>query len=436
MSPRYHRLPRSLFDALAVGGGGTAAIRELAAGQYSKHVILLCGVLSAARSAGSEQYRLACRGYELLAAVQLRNPAAAGTIIRYPSVGAWARRTIRASRGGQAWPGAELSGLGAVAAAAAIMARTSAEIEVGTTGGKVVLPAIGAATAGGNTAVVRSSHGRAEVWSAGRRVAIPVDPQENASGWLALRRVRVGRLDLVIDDLDPFRMPTSAGLLPRLTEVEFAKWEATLRDAWSLLEVQHPDIAAEVAEAVSVIVPCAHNSDRQLSSSSAETFGAISMSRPVDPRTCAVTFAHEVQHLKLFALIDIAALTLPDDGRLYYAPWRDDPRPIDGLLQGAYAHLGVCQFWRRQRQFETGTAVLRAHSEFARWRTAAAQVVGTLQSSGRLTPVGLDLVRGMAKTLASWQSEPIPADAQALARHEAELHLTRWQANYGTLPAS
>src|SRR5581483_603165 len=61
---------------------------------------------------------------------------------------------------------------------------------------------------------------------------------------------------------------------------------------------------------------------------------------------CAVTLAHELQHLKLGALLDIVTLALPDDGRRYYAPWRDDPRPLGGLLQGAYAYFGVSGFWR------------------------------------------------------------------------------------------
>ena len=96
MSAGFHRIPRRLFDGLAAGGGGAEAVRELAAAQYSKHVILLRGVLAAAGAAGQEQARLASQGYALLAAAQRRDPAAADAVIRYPSVGAWALRTARA----------------------------------------------------------------------------------------------------------------------------------------------------------------------------------------------------------------------------------------------------------------------------------------------------------------------------------------------------
>ena len=90
------------------------------------------------------------------------------------------------------------------------------------------------------------------------------------------------------------------------------------------------------------------------------------MSEPPDPETCACTLTHELQHVKLCAVLDIVRLTVPDDGRRrYYAPWRDDPRPVAGLLQGAYALVGVTEFWRRRRQLAAGAAQLRADGEFA-----------------------------------------------------------------------
>jgi HEXXH motif-containing protein len=46
-------------------------------------------------------------------------------------------------------------------------------------------------------------------------------------------------------------------------------------------------------------------------------------------------------------LLDIVRLTLPDDGRRYYAPWRGDACPIVGLLQRAHAFVGVTEFWLR-----------------------------------------------------------------------------------------
>jgi uncharacterized protein len=435
VNPRYHCISRDLFDALAAGGGGPDGIRELAAAQYSKHVILLHGVLTTARDAGHEQYAYARHGYDLLAAVQRHDETAAKEAIRYPSVGAWALRTIQACRADRSLSGAEPGGLGAVAAAAAIRAGLAAEIEVTAPGGMVSLPSMGVARVGSRTAVVRIAGGSGQIYSADRRVAIPADPHSDAPGWVGLHRIQASPFDVIIDDLNPFRMPALGNLASRLSDVEIGKWNAVLHDGWLLLETRCHAVAAEVASAIAVVVPLTMSAHGQVSSSSPETFGAIAMSLPPDPYTCAVTLAHEVQHLKLSALLSLIQLTMPDDGRRYYAPWRDDPRPISGLLQGAYAYIGVSGFWRQQRRLTMGAERLRADREFARWRASAAQAVETLTSSGRLTPAGAAFVHGMEKTLKGWQGEPVPVGAQALARRESELHLARWQSNNGPLPA-
>lgn len=414
----HHRLPRGLFAELGRGRGGIAAMTELVAAQHSRHIHLLGGVRRSARGD-----RFAAQGYELLAEVQRIAPHAAEAVIRHPSVGAWALRALSPD---QTRPGAGASGLSAVAAAAAIRAEMTTEIEVPVSDGTVMLPSLGLATAGGDVAVVRTSP--PSVCSAGQAVALGRD----STDWQGLRQIRAGGLDTLIDDLDPFRMPAGANLASRLTATETAEWEAALRDAWPLLA---PGTAAEISAATRVIVPCLAPPGGYVSSSSPENFGAIAMSRQPDRYTCAASLVHEIQHQKLSALLDLVELTLPDDGRRYYAPWRADPRPASGLLQGAYAFLGVSGFWRRARH-TAGDDRVRWHAdtEFARWREASARVVHTLLDSARLTLAGQDFVVEMRRVLDAWRSEQVPAEAVALAHREAELHLSRWQADNGPVP--
>lgn len=433
---RYHSVPQDLFDALAAGGGGGTAARALAAAEWSKHVTLLRGVLAAAQVAGGEQTVLARRGYDLLAEVQRYDSVAAGTVIRNPSVGAWARRAILTSGGGSAvMVTAQPGRLSAVAVAAAIRAGLPAEIEVPVSGGSVMLPTLGTAQAVGSTAVVRTAPGSTQVCSGEGKIELPDDPHQDAAGWQGLRRVQAGSLDVLIDDLDPFRMKPSESLAPRLNAVDASKLAGALQAAWELIESHHASVAAEIAAMVTVIVPYLTPSHGQVSASSAENFGAIAVSSSDDPISFAATLAHETQHLKLCALLDIVALTLPDDDQRYYAPWRADSRPISSLLQGAYAFLGVAAFWRRQRQLAEGDALLRADTEFARWRAASARVADTLFSSDRLTSTGQKFVRRMQFTLSQWQGEPVLPAAQAIAQRVADLHQARWELDNGRLPA-
>ena len=438
MSVRIHRIARSLFDALAEGGGGAEAIRELTSAQYSKHVILLRGVASAARAAGPVQERWASNGYGLLAEAQQRDRVAADAVIRYPSVGAWALHAARTLGSGPsdhvedpAGPAAEPGSLSAVAAAAAIRAGLSAEIDVPVTGGAVVLPSLGAADVDAESAIVRITPERSAIVWPGGEIPVSANSGPSAPGWSGLRVIKAGPAEFRIDDIDPFRMPAAPFLAPRISAAEAGAWDQAFGPALELLERHHPLVFSEVTAAISVVVPLLAPDSGRVSSSSPETFGAVALSKPADPCKLAETLAHELQHVKLSALLDIVPLTVPDGSRRFYAPWRNDPRPVSGLLQGAYAFLGVAGFWRRQRHLESGDAWLRASAEFARWRSAAGQVAATLLASGQLTSAGTDFVKGMALTLESWQDDPVPEEARTLARCEAEEHLAAWQAANG-----
>jgi HEXXH motif-containing protein len=433
----HHSLSAEQFAALARGGGGQDAIGQLVAGQRSKHLILLSKVAELARRGDYRDDALGVAGYQLLGQVQRRDPAAAAEVIGYPSVGAWALHVIRssqartesaptdpASAADAALPGVRPSGLAAIAATAAIRAGLDAEIEVPVLGAGVLLPSLGTAEAVGGTAVVAAKE--AEVRSGNLRVRVrPGEP-----GWRELRRATVGPLSVLVDDLDPFRMPAPDGeLAERLTPSQVAEFRAALRAAWPMLS---PASAAEIAAIVRVIVPYQGPTSGSASTSSPQVFGTVAMSRPPDRYTCAETLVHETQHLKLCALLDLVSLTRPDDGQRYYAPWRPDPRPASGLLQGAYAFLGISGFWREQRQAAPEPEVRqRAHAEFARWRDGAAAVAVTLLRSGQLTGSGETFVETMASVLDEWLRESVPADALEVARRKSERHQVQWQANNG-----
>jgi HEXXH motif-containing protein len=435
MELRYHAIPRDVFDALAGGGGGPTAISVLAAAEHSKHDILLRGVLAAAQAADATQARYASVGWEVLNEANRRDRDAAARVMRYPAVGAWAVSTLSAPDTDGRAPGAVPARLAAVAAAAAVRSGLDVEVPVLPVAGVVSLPSLGAARVAADSAVVHSHPGGAEVrWPHGR-VEIPLGGHPDTRGWLGIRDCRAGNLEAVIEDLDPFRMPAEAGgLAPRLTAWQARDWQRALQQGWEVLAAGQPAIAAEVAAAISVIVPLRRSVNGHLSSSSPDTFGALAMSEPQDAEACACALTHELQHVKLCAVVDIVKLTSADDGRRYYAPWRDDPRPVAGLLQGAYAHIGVTEFWRRRRQLTTGAAQLRADGQFALWRAGATRVIDTLLASDGLTLDGTDFVRRMMETARSWMGEPVSAHAQAFALREARSHLARWERRHGPVP--
>jgi HEXXH motif-containing protein len=431
-----------MFAALAAGGGTKVAVETLADVEYSKRLVLLRGVVERAAASGHPAAADAARGFQLLSALQEEAPAAVDDVLRYPSTGAWAQRTVRGLMTGSAGsPGPTPGRLEALAAAAAVRAGVRRTVEVTVEDGALSLPSLGAAAVSPGRATLRVSGTGTEITAAdGRTVNIPTDPHGDAPGWHGLRRLTTraeGRtLDLLIDDLDPYRMPTMSNVADRLDANEVRRWTTALAPAWEALVRHHRVVADEIGAGLRVLTPLSPPDDGQVSATAPDTIGCAAMSTPPSARSMAVTLAHEIQHGKLAVLLELVDLTLPDDGSRYYAPWRDDPRPVSGLLQGAYAYLGVTGFWRRQRAHETGEAAADAHTEFARWRTAVHLVVRTLLTSGGLTREGTTFVSGIYRTLQSWDDEPVPATAAAQARRDEERHRAHWRRKNGELPST
>ena len=177
-----------------------------------------------------------------------------------------------------------------------------------------------------------------------------------------------------------------------------------------------------------MIVPLTSHAETDLiTATSPAAFGAIATSWPPDPVTLAETLVHEFQHVKLCGLLDLVPLAT-SGGEQVYAPWRRDPRPAGGLLQGIYAHLGIVRFWAAQRHAETAPDdILRAQVQFARWRPAIETAIDTLRQTGCLTPEGerfIALARAEGQRLAG---EPVPDHALQIAREASLDHQLTWQ---------
>jgi hypothetical protein len=245
---------------------------------------------------------------------------------------------------------------------------------------------------------------------------------------------RAGYELLVTDDayLDRYTLPMSADL----DAGQLEQWRQRVGSAFGVLVRQHRWAAGPVAAGVGVIVPLTPHSETDLiTATSPAAFGAIATSWPPDPVTLAETLIHEFQHVKLCGLLDLVPLAT-SGGDKVYAPWRRDPRPAGGLLQGIYAHVGIVRFWAAQRHAETEPDdILRAQAQFARWRPMITAAVDTLRQTGSLTAEGerfAELVRAAGERFAD---EPVPDDAVQVAREASLDHWLTWQIQHMAVDA-
>ncbi|GHH54181.1 aKG-HExxH-type peptide beta-hydroxylase [Lentzea cavernae] len=144
---------------------------------------------------------------------------------------------------------------------------------------------------------------------------------------------------------------------------------------------------------------------------------------PSDATDLAATLVHEHQHIVLGGILHLAQLYENDRTERIYVPWRDDPRPLSGALQGVYAFFGVTAFWRSTAQ--AGGSRL-ATFEFAHWRGQTWRTLRTLRRDATLTEAGRRFLDGVAEVLGPWQHEPVPEDVLELADLLAADHRAGW----------
>lgn len=441
-----HLLPLASFDMLASGSGDPAIVGSLWTSERSRRLLLLKALLDEADQHPELLGPLppAADAWEVLISAQAVAAEAVDSILLHPQVGGWAAYSLRRLRGGAKsdlplW--VDFGGIHALALTAAARAGLTWETQLPLRRGQAILPTLGlasfpdspsAAVAQGET-----QYGRVWLLAGGCKVEVPADHMADADGWYGLRRLQVGDdipLTVWLDDLDPFRdlgYPVSAD---RLSDADVGRWRAVLADAWDLLCHGHPTDALAISKGVVSLVPLPPEDGWDTrSASSGEAFGAVMVSTPPDPETLAVALVHEFQHVVLGALLHLVQLVRENDPapgapkKNYYAPWRDDSRPLGGLLQGVYAFLGIARFWRRHRLSVSGAEAALAHYEYGYARGQTHEALGIMRSAGDLTERGRALIDGLDAELAPWMDEPLPAEIARMVALTADSHRVRWR---------
>lgn len=399
-------LPADAVHQLAHGYGDAKAIAHLSRFQRSLQILLLAKVFAAAEGNSGPRQEMVDAAIAVLKSLDGTHKAALHEVLAHPYTSVWALRCLDDAQSGHPDPDG-FAHLAALAAATAIRAGADAELDVPVRRGALYLPTLGRLVVGADAVSalrLRISGGECDV------LALP--------GWQGVRRVPLPSFaggGIAVEDTDPFRRCHHWEVARRLPEADAAAWLRTVPRAWDVLARDHHSYAPGIAAGLSTIVPLAPSpSGRDVSSTARRAYGAIGAALPA-PRAgraqppaaaLALLMVHEFQHVKLGAVLDMADLHDRHDTRLFETPWRPDPRPLEGLLQGTYAHVGVTDFWR-VRRFTAPDAAERAHAgaEFGRWFGHTLRATSVLAGSGSLTPLGGRFVEALRTTLEAWTSK-------------------------------
>ncbi|MGH3262743.1 MAG: FxsB family cyclophane-forming radical SAM/SPASM peptide maturase [Trebonia sp.] len=423
---------------LATGLGGANAISQITEAQLALGRRLLAVVyqkgLAAPAVAPAVKVQLR-EAWQVITRADDESPDAVAAVLRHPYLRVWAVRCLERLRGLSAGQGfarrdddgslsADLGHLAAIAGAVAVRGGAHAMLTVPLIDGALHLPGLGRLTVPSKEAqavlevdadLLRVRIG-ADAWKLSRSRVLDggealadhcrdgvLDTADAAPrpGWEPVRLLTAPGIRVAIEDTDPYRDCHQWPAAPRLTADEFAAWQRHFALAWAEIETHHPAYAQGLAVGLGALMPmAAAPAGSDVSAAARHGYGAIGTALPADPLTLALLLMHEFQHVKLGAVLDLFDLFDREDKRLYHAPWRQDPRPLEGLLQGTYAHLAVSDFWRVRADLgerDESEAVRR----YEHWRAHTAAAIETLAASGSLTPLGMRFADAMRTAIAT-----------------------------------
>ncbi|OKK02534.1 hypothetical protein AMK26_23140 [Streptomyces sp. CB03234] len=442
-----HSLTSRQFHELARGEGGTGALTTLARAEFSHRLLLFDLLMDTLTPLTGVTGPLPApqRAWDLLAAAQRHAPAPVEELLLLPETGLWLNRLLARLRapgrdGTPLW--ADSGHLHTLAAVAAARAGLDFSLPVPAHRGAVRLPTLGLARlatphrhhAPWDTAEIRACAGRLTISGRYGRLSPPSRPERHAPGWLPVRRTALtpgGPRRIVLDDLGTHRIaPLPHGAAERLTRAAYGTWSGLLREAYALLADVDPPTARAAAVLLRSLQPMpAHEPFRVRSVTSGHGVGGMASSLPESVALCAATLVHELQHSKLSALMHLRPLyEARETGRLYYAPWRDDPRPLGGMLQGAYAFAAVARFWQAyaiRHPGDAGSGLARFDSTL--WLGQLRRVVPELAADPALTTTGRSALQDLLGAVRRLGDACGDGPEERLARRMAADHRASWR---------
>ncbi|WP_330461961.1 HEXXH motif-containing putative peptide modification protein [Streptomyces sp. NBC_00820] len=450
------------LDELAATEGSADTLALLIRDQDTRRLLLVRAVLDAADAAdtglcpGAAKRRLR-EDWALLTAAD-RTAGAAGSPARarltHPLMGPWAGRTLTGLTPRDARITAEhrlelqrnLSHFSAVAVAAAVRAGLPFTTSLTTRDGVLTLPSLGALRSAerGDTRIdVHHVDGRLTL----RRPAaddVTVHLESGTGAWSealawtpahALPGLLPGGAPMPLDDLDPYRVPPREPEHHALSgpaapdHAERKRWLQAWSGTASALRTGGEQRLAETLALLRCLVPLemppGADGRGSCSGTRREAFGALLSSAPATPVAFAATLVHELQHTKLAALSEMVELHRAGPEARYFAPWRPDPRPYDGLLQGTYSHLAMADFFQRLALADPARQE-SAWAEHARYHAQVGAALPALVGSSDLTPMGRRFVDGMAAVHERLAAHPAPRGYTARAQAYVKVMRTLW----------
>lgn len=223
-----------------------------------------------------------------------------------------------------------------------------------------------------------------------------------------------GRYDLNFEDL----IPTST-----------IKWLSSLEEVWFWIESCSNFLSSEMLIGVQSLIPVySHAIDVHRSQTFREIPGLLVLSWMSDTSVIVEALVHEYHHHKLNALLNLDPIIRGDSREeIYYSPWRDDPRPLSGILQATYVFQCVLEFWHNF--LKKDIPILQEKRLQQRVYTAKVQLqtaLKVLKDNAEFSGIGQALIQAIEENINKFDSE-LPQVEQESIDARLKEHRQIWE---------
>jgi HEXXH motif-containing protein len=210
------------------------------------------------------------------------------------------------------------------------------------------------------------------------------------------------------------------------------KWLEVLEEAWILISQSSTLLAEEIPLGLKALVSVRSPSvEIHLSTTFQEAPGLVTMSWTPSVWVIAEALVHEYYHQKLNALTNLDPIIIgPSLDAVYYSPWRDDPRPLAGILHAVYTFQGILEFWNSL--LKSGIQLNdeeRISHRIYKIRGHVQMGINSLREYAHFTLLGEALLNGIEENYKQQNSYPLKLDEmskQQIDTKRAE-HQARWE---------
>ena len=181
-----------------------------------------------------------------------------------------------------------------------------------------------------------------------------------------------------------------------------------IHGAFELMDSGDPEQAAEIRALLREIILAGGSEDpKALTFDGASSFMLwggiiINVNRRSDELAMAQMLVHESTHNLLFGLCADEALVENGDDELYSSPLRPDPRPMDGIYHATFVTARMHHVV--QKLLDSGVLSepqqAKARQELAENRRLFDNGIKVVRDHGRLTPLGVAIMRGAEEYMA------------------------------------